>query len=414
MKLGKLLVVASLLVGSATYAQGECERFQGVANNAYAAGNFQEAIEYYKKAEAECTDLGKDNYDRLIASYLEMMDKAEPDSEEATDYLNKVIASYELLQEKGIYDQGEDVSVGYYYTQVPNYEKADLHLRRGIRAEGTELFDENYITLFYFNTYTMWYIEQDEAKKGELKQLLIKDYFEMSKLIKDANFAPSIQEGLTHYLGQVITSCEDLTPEIPVFIESLPEEADSKKTALLNMADLMEAQGCEDTDEYKQLIKMMYELDPADKSVQVKYVKTLPLGQRISVYRDILSNTEDSGEQNEIKYNIAWTQAKLGQHKAAYNTAKGIGGEFKGRALQIMANAVAATANSCGVSTFDRKCNYLYASQLMEQARANGASVGGAIEKYKAAGPTSSECFDNGNPSSVTLECWGVTVKPCN
>ena len=75
------------------------------------------------------------------------------------------------------------------------------------------------------------------------------------------------------------------------------------------------------------------------------------------------------------------------------------------RALLIAADCVAKTANSCGASTFDRKCNYYYAAQLALKAGNSGAAA-----KYKANAPSSDEIFNNNSPASVTLSCWGVTV----
>ncbi|GAB5416549.1 MAG: hypothetical protein Crog4KO_34130 [Crocinitomicaceae bacterium] len=409
MKLGTLLIVASLLIGSAAYGQmTDCERFLGVANNAYAQENFPEAIEYYKKVEAECEELGKDNYDRLVASYIALMDKEEFGGDAWLDKLEKVMATWEVMDEKGFYNKEDDLTRGYYYSNMrtPDYAQADKYLARGIRAAGTDLYDENYITLFYFNTYTMWYIELDEAKKAELKQRLIKDYFEMSKLIKDANFAPSIQEGLTGYLGQVITSCEDLQPEIPVFIESLPEDPESKKTALMNMAKLMKDNECLETDEYKNIADMLYKLDPEDEEIQIIVLETKSYSEQIPILKELKAQAETDEEKNKYQYKIAYNYSEMNQYKAAYSAAQAVGGKNKSNALVIQAQAVAAMANSCGVSTFDRKCNYIYAAQLMEQAGRDGS-------KYRAAGPTKEDCFNNSNPTSVTLECWGVTVNPC-
>jgi hypothetical protein len=73
--------------------------------------------------------------------------------------------------------------------------------------------------------------------------------------------------------------------------------------------------------------------------------------------------------------------------------------------MLIAADCVAKTANNCGASTFNRKCNYYYAAQL-----ALKAGNPGAAEKYKANAPSSDEIFNNNSPSTVTLECWGVTV----
>jgi len=89
-----------------------------------------------------------------------------------------------------------------------------------------------------------------------------------------------------------------------------------------------------------------------------------------------------------------------------------VNGDLRGDALGIAGRAVGNNANNCGASTFDRKCNYIYAVQLLEQARAKGADVGSAISKFKANYPTDGEVFENGSPSSVTLSCYGVSVNP--
>merc|ERR1711907_757366 len=164
---------------------------------------------------------------------------------------------------------GDDVIRGYYYTLLkePDFVKADSYFARGIKNKGMELDDEVYIVLYYYNIYTLWFMEQDAEKKGELKQRYIKEYFDLTRLIKEANYAPSTQETLTQYLAQVITSCDDLTPEIPAFMESLPEEKESKKTAMMDMARLLSDNGCLETDGYKNIAEALYELDPNDPEI---------------------------------------------------------------------------------------------------------------------------------------------------
>ena len=75
--------------------------------------------------------------------------------------------------------------------------------------------------------------------------------------------------------------------------------------------------------------------------------------------------------------------------------------------------SVGANANNCGDSDFERRCNYIYAVQLLEQARSLGVSDNGAIAKFKANYPTTEQCFNNNSPTSYTLKCYGVTVNPC-
>lgn len=421
MKLGNLLIIASLLIGTAAYAQDgeedrECTRLRVVANNAMAIKNYKEATDYFQRADAYCEGgLKKDDYNRLISCIQNVMDINE--GEVYLNYLDTLMAVYERTDEKGFYDQGDDIVRGYYYTQLrtPNYVKADKFLSRGMKNQGKDLTDPQYITLYYFNTYTMWYIEPDETAKGVLKQRLINDFFDMSKLIQEANYPPSIQEGLRGYLAQVITSCDDLLPEIPRFMETLPEDMESKKTVLWNMVNLMKSKGCQEADEYKQIIESMYALDPKDKEIQLLYLEILPCRDRIAIYKEIKANATDDAEKNAIQYKIAYCYLQLGSYSVAYGASQSISGEFRGEAYQIMATCVAKTANDCGVSTFDRKCNYIYAVQLLEKAQANGVGgLSGTIANYQAAAPNQNDCFDNGNPSSVYLDCWKVTVNPCN
>jgi hypothetical protein len=50
-------------------------------------------------------------------------------------------------------------------------------------------------------------------------------------------------------------------------------------------------------------------------------------------------------------------------------------GANKGKALKICGDAIAATANSCGETTFERKANYWLANDYYRKAAASGADV---------------------------------------
>ena len=415
MKLGKLLIVASLLIGSTAFAQEgdgdrECTRLRVVANNAMNVENWKEAVEYFIRAEAYCADaeFGKDNYDRLLACTQSMMAAQEDGSDVYYAYLDTLMMVWEKAEAKGHYDQIDDISRGYHYTlmKAPNYAKGDEYMKRGIQNKGKELDDEVYLLLYYYNIYSLWYIEQDVDAKDNLKQRYINEYFELTKLIKEANYSLPTQETLTQYLAQVITSCDDLLPAVPKYMESLPEDAADKKTALMNFAQLLIDQGCKDSDEFKNMVEVLYQLDPDDLQIQLLYLETLSTSQKIPVLKDIKEKTFDAEEKNKIQYEIARCYMEIGSYNNAYATAKSVTGSLKSKALQIQAGCVASTANSCGDSTFDRKCNYLYAAQLMEQAGLDGS-------RYRAMGPDQDDCFNNNSPKSVNLKCWGVTVNPC-
>lgn len=420
MKLGKLLVVASLLIGSTTFAQEgverECLRMRKIANDAMEITNYKEATTYFVKGEAICDEFGKDNYDRLISCVMGVLE-VNTEGETYKAYVDTLLWAWERSEEKGFYDNADDVNRGYFYLQQDpvNYVMADKYLSRGIEKQGKEV-NEQFLPLYFYNVYSLWYMEQDAAAKTALKQRLIKEYFSLSKLVKEANFAPSTQESLTQYLAQVIQSCDDITPEIPAFMEALPEDKEAKKTALMDMATLLENNGCTEDDGYKEMVETLYELDPQDPGIiKMKISIAGSCQERIAAYKQLMSNAQTDEERNEYAYAIAYEYFSCGNYNTAYSKATGVTGEFRGQALEIMGKSVAATANTCGASTFERKCNYIYAAQLLEKAQAAGVGgLGGSIAKYKEAAPDANDCFDQGNPGSVTLTCWSVTVSPCN
>ena len=215
MKLGKLLVLGTLLIGSVSFAQDgvvdstesrECKRMHKIANDAMSFTNYKEAVTYFIKAENICNDFDSLNYERLASCAVSMATSTTGDEQKA--YIDTLLGVWNRAEAKGIYSQVHDMNRGYFILQStsPDYHKADTLLNRGIETLGTEV-NEQFLPLYYYNIYTLWYIELDEAQKANYKQRLIKEYFSLSKLIQEANFAPSTQESLTQFMRQVIYPC---------------------------------------------------------------------------------------------------------------------------------------------------------------------------------------------------------------
>jgi len=232
----KIVIVFLFLTVTITVAQNpeesrECQALKVKANEAMGVESYADAVEYFLQAEAQCQTFGIDYYDRLLACLQNVLESYEQGTDEFEKYNQILLRLYYTMDQKGIYNKNDDIFRGYYETMasIPDYKKADKYLRRGIKNRGKELSDPYFITMFYFNTYTMWYIEKNQIEKAKLKTRLIYDYFELTDLVKVANFRPIIIESLNEYLSKVIHSCQDLTSEIPEFIASLPEDKSSKK-----------------------------------------------------------------------------------------------------------------------------------------------------------------------------------------
>jgi tetratricopeptide (TPR) repeat protein len=420
MKIGNIILGASMLLASVSFAQEdadrECKRMRFIANEAMRAENYKEAVEYFLKGETICGDFDDANYSRLTGSLINMIN-SEKDDATKKSYADTLIQVWERMDEKGLYKNDNDLMRGYYNLQTtkPDSHKADAFFKRGVETGGPAL-QEMYVTYYYYNTYPMFYAEKDAEKKGALKKRMIGDYFYLSKLITDAKFSLTTQESITKYFNSVVQSCEDLTPEIPGFIENLPEEPEAAKKALMSLITLMEEKKCEDTPEYLDLINKYLDVDPKSAQALTMKAKILEKQKKYTdanaIYKKLINLEEIQGdEKGELEYKIAYNLYRMGSYKAAYSAGKAVTGSSRGKGIEIAGKAVGATAMTCGASTFDRKCNYIYAIQLLQQS---GVSNDGTIAKYEKLKPNSDDCFRNNSPASVTLECWGVTVNPCN
>ena len=161
----------------------------------------------------------------------------------------------------------------------------------------------------------------------------------------------------------------------------------------------------EDTIEINSSQEIAIESDSSRQARMLQYIESLPCKERIPIYKEMNEKSTDSLERNELQYKIAACYMNMGSYNHAYAAAKNVTGELKTKALKIQAQCVAATANSCGNSTFERKCNYVYVAQLMEEAGLDGS-------KYRAMGPDGglSSCI---RTTKVFLPCWGVEVIVC-
>ncbi len=419
MKLGNFILGTLLLIGASSFAQDdaerECKRMRFLAGEELKIKNYKGAVSYYIKGETICGGYDAANYNRLIGSLRNAINNS-TGKEEKTAYIDTLVSTYDRSEAAGFYDQKNDLLRASYILQAskPDRVKADKLFRRGIDKQGTST-NEAYVSYFYYNTYALW-SESSDADKPALKKKLISEYFELSSLISKAGMSVKTQETITGYFNYVVKNCDDILPELKGYMENLPEDVEVKKAAVMNFITLLEKKECTDAPEYGELINVYVEIDPASLDAQLMKSKYLvakkKYGEAIRTLNTAKGLTEESDKKEEIKYMIASAQYSSGSYTSAYNTAMSVSGEYKGKALAIAGMSVGKNANNCGASTFDRKCNYIYAVQLLEQARSNGESTGGTIASFRQQFPTDSEIFENGSPSSVALSCYGVSVSP--
>lgn len=422
MKLGQLIFGVLLMMNFSSFAQDEdtereCKRMRFLAGEALKIKDYKEASMYYIKGETICGGYDAKNYARLIGS-IRKAGRAETDKANKKAYNDTLDAVYNRAEAAGMYNNADDLYRAYNNLQSsnPTPKKADSLFLSGIKVKGTEV-RETYIVYYYFNLYSLWNSAKGE-EKAAYKARMIKGYFRLSKLISDAKMSVKTQESITGYFNIVVKTCDDILPELNNFMSTLPQDAELKKVSVNNFIALLEDKECTQSDEYFMLIDTLIYNDPSSiDALMMKAKAESAKGKHsasIVTLKKARDLTTDDAQKNEIKYMIASEQYVSGAYKSAYSTAMTVSGDLKGKALVIAGKSVGQNANNCGDTTFDRKCNYIYAVQLLQQAKSKGAATGGKISEYTQRFPTSDDCFAKGNPSSVTLECYGVTVSPCN
>lgn len=415
MKLGKLILGIALLTASTSMAQDddakrECDRMLYLAQLArIEKKDFRESALYMHKAEIICNGLDQKNMDILIAS-IRNTQVGLTDEGEKKAYADSLEAAYHRAEEKGMYNQANDLirATNILSTSTPDKKKADTLFKRGIATEGDKV-NESYISYYYYNLYTI-YAESPAADQPALKRELISEYFRLSALAARLNMSQQTLDNLSGYFNYLVRSCDDILPDLKGFMSSLPQDPSAKKSQVNNFISLLEAKSCTEAPEYAMLIDTLIKIDPNSVETMIKKASLgtakKKYSEAIDTYKKILTMEIDSKLKSEVQYSIALCYYKMGSYNTAYTQGMAVTGEYRSKGLVIAANSVASTAMSCGSSTFDRKCNYLYAAQLLDQAGEGGGAM-------RAKGPTSDECFENGNPKSVSLSCWGVSVNPC-
>ena len=114
--------------------------------------------------------------------------------------------------------------------------------------------------------------------------------------------------------------------------------------------------------------------------------------------------------KDEYLYNLALSQYSAKKYRAAFNTAKLVEGENKGKAMKICGDAIAVTVNGCGETTFERKANYWLANDYYRKAAALGVDV--STSRFLDNAPTDEDIFTEGKSkgSPFTLSCWGEST----
>lgn len=176
----------------------------------------------------------------------------------------------------------------------------------------------------------------------------------------------------------------------------------------------MEKQKCTDSDTYAKYVEESVKRNPTAAGYAGFGRVQLNKGQKSEAVESFKKAVELEGDgDNKDKYLLALAKAQYTarQYKAAATTGKQVQGEGRGEALKITADCIAASAGSCGESTFARNANYWLANDYIKKAIAAGLE-GVSSSKYLSNAPSQNDVFTEGLQvgSSYSLSCWGEST----
>jgi hypothetical protein len=411
MKLRNLLIGLTCGIGLVASAQSEmsqdCKEARVIGGDAMSNKNFQEAVIYYRKAVKLCP-LDSTIYMNLKYGYEQLLSATE-DLNTKKLYTDSLLEIFDAYEEKIGKRADWSIWQAYYMTSIKstNYPKIDELFKYGIDGL-QEKANPSLISTYYYNLYILQYGEKDEKKKKVYSKRIVDEYLNLSKLLQANPGNERIQEYLTSIFDRVAKSCEDVLPVIADVIGMLPSDPAAKKEAVKNYMSILEKKDCVNSKQFEMLLDTLIALDPTVEAMIAKGNYMLAQKRNSDAMESYKKAKEmDNGTHaDELNYRIAYMYFTQGNYKAAHNSALSAGGEFKSKGYEIASKSVAASANSCGDTSFERKANYWYAVELAERGGLSSSA-------YKSNAPSKDMIFDENKREgeSIQLSCWGVSVK---
>ena len=372
---------------------------------------FKSEFSFLLKGEAYCgKTYSKNNYNQIIFCGQNIL-KLEKDPIIKTSYIDTLFLVYQKIDSLNFGDNNTVLKLAEYALIKTNKDMivCDNYFVRAYKDTSIKFTDIT-INNYFSNLYSIYLAESNADTKRNHKKRLISEYFVLCRFIEDNKLSINTRQSLTNVFNGLIKNCDDLLPELKVFISELPEDKNLKIQTVNNFLSLLKEKSCTGSKEYEMLVDTLITIDKSLTTIMAK-AELLIVKKRYSEAISSLTSakklTENPSNLQDIDFQILEIQFhNLNNYTTAYRIAMGISGSNRSKALLIAAKCVSNTANSCGTSTFDRKCNYYYAAELAERAGDSGAA-----SRYRASAPSTEDRFNNNSPSTVFLSCWQVTVN---
>lgn len=375
------------------------ERKKSLEDSTNKLDYYKKEISFYLKGE-KLSEYQKSTYYSMVKSLNDVI-KNETEEETKKQYYDTLVFLQDKMQKLKIDDlvSNKGKIISELNCSKPNKEKIDsiFLLEEKINKD----FFNDYYRIYFNNLYYIHVETNDTTTIKRFYNEFITLYIRNIETKNDLTYYTDIFDNVFKNEDTILIIEEEFwknyktIKEVNDFMYTLIVSNDMKNTSF-----------------YKSLIDNLIVVNPTPTN----YFRLL------NYYEDNNNTTKYNGVLNDIKikfpqykdeidYNFCVNEFNKGNYKTCYNIALKIGGNYKGKALKLAGMCVGNLAMSSGTSTFERKCNYYYAIQLLKSSNNHGENNSILISQYDGLVPNITEKFDEGNPKTQYLSGFNVTVN---
>jgi hypothetical protein len=425
-----LLVLISLTsIGFAQKNEADCTKFRALTGQYAQQKMWRDAADFFIKSYHACGLEGLEQTDwnnaKIIYRKLIKVETDKNKKNELTDSLIWIFKSGDTY--------GNDPKwKADYATELVRAKSDDITNIDNLFGNSIHVLKEkantSHIKYYYVHLVNKFNTSEEGETKENARNFAIEEFLVLSDYCDLANksyiaadnasrgaYYVKSQAYLEQLFVQLANNCETLSSVLSKKITDLPIEKEAKIKKIKGYLAILDKRKCTSSDLYGQFADSLIILEPTSDAYYAQgnfFYKKKEFKKAKTYFIKAIELEGDGENVNKYKLGLANAQYASHSYKVAFKTAKSIQGEDRGKALIICANCIAATANSCGDTSYERKANYWLANDYIKRAVSAGAS-GLSSSKYLNRAPTSTDTFDEGKAAgqSIILKCWGESTK---
>ena len=377
--------------------------------------NFDDAIQPWRKAYAECPRASKNIYIDGAKIYNYLIKKNKGDSDIQKAYLDTLMTIYDQRIThfgKESYVLGLKGSDMIKYS-FGDFEQAFTILKQSVEALGqkskaTPLFS-------YFKAATAKFKAQTLTKPEVLEVYsLVSDYLSKNASIesKSQKFYIKASENVEK-LFVPFASCENLVQMFDEKYQSNPDDI----SLIKRIVKILDKKDCTDAQVYYLAATKLHQSEPSALSAynmgNLSLKKNKPK-EAIGFFNQAIEMTDQEQEKANAYYGLAGAYFKSANYSTARtnaNKAMQINPKW-GKPLMLIGEMYVASTEQCGGNTFENAMLYSAALDKFILARNTDSSVADLANKkiasYSKYLPSNEDAFFNGYKEGDTykIECW--------